>query len=99
MTLLPQKLNWEMAQNKWASILNPVLKNPATSPLLLKNVVLVSGTNSVNHRLGQALQGWYPVRFHGNYAQLFDTQDTNQTPDLTLNINASTSVTIDLLVF
>lgn len=99
MTLLPQQLTYAQLQTKWASIINPLLKNPATSPLLLKNIVLTTGANSVNHKLGQNLQGWYPVRFHGNFAQLFDTQDTNQTPDLTLNLNASTGVTVDLLVF
>lgn len=99
MQLLPKKLTWDLAQDRWASILNPVLKNPTTSTLLLQNVILISGNNVVNHRLGRKLQGWYPVRFHGAYAQLYDTQDTNQSPELTLNLNASAGVTIDLVVF
>jgi hypothetical protein len=99
LSLLPKKLNWDIAQDRWASIINPVLKNPATNPLLLQNVILNSGNNVVNHMLGQKLQGWYVVRMKNNFAQIYDTQDTNQTPALTLNLNSSTGVTVDLLVF
>jgi hypothetical protein len=98
-SLLPQKLTWDMAQNKWASIINPVLKNPATNPLLLQNVILNSGNNVVNHMLGQKLQGWYVVRMKNTFAQIYDTQDSNQTPQLTLNLTSSADITVDLLVF
>jgi hypothetical protein len=96
---LPQMLTFPQLQTKWASIINPLLINPVLDASLLQNVVLISGNNIVNHKLGRPLQGWYPVRFHGSYAQLYDTQDTNQTPQLTLNLNASTNVKIDLVVF
>lgn len=86
-------------QTKWAAILNVLLSNPILDSSLIQNVALVSGNNVINHKLGRPLQGWHPVRFHGAFAQLYDTQDTNQTPQLTLNLNASTGVTIDLVVF
>lgn len=88
-----------MMQTKWASILDPVVNLPWSTGVLLKNVTLTSGANIVNHKLSRTLQGWMPVRFHGNFAQIFDTQDTNTMPSLTLLLNASTGVTVDLLVF
>lgn len=99
MQLLPQQLTFAQLQTKWASIINPLLKNPTNDASLLQNVVMISGNNVINHKLGRKLQGWIPVRYHGVYAQLYDTQDTNQTPQLTLNLNASAPVVVDLLVF
>lgn len=96
---LPQRLPADQMMTRWASILDPILVNPILDSSILKNQVLMTGTNIINHKLGRPLQGWYPIRFHGSYAQLFDTQDTNQTPQLTLNLNASANVVIDIWVF
>jgi hypothetical protein len=96
---LPQKLSMDQMQTKWASILNPILARPTLDSSMLQNVSLTNGANVINHKLGRNLQGWFPVRFHGSYAQLYDTQDTNQTPSLTLNLNASANVVVDLVVF
>jgi hypothetical protein len=96
--MLPQKLPWELAQTQWATQINPVLANPLSGAIILKNVQLSSGANVINHRLGRALQGWYPVRVRAS-ATFYDTQDTNNYPELTLNLTASAKVTIDLVVF
>lgn len=97
--MLPQKLTWDLAQTQWAQQINPVLANPLSSTLILKNVSLVPGLNSVNHLLGQNLQGWFIVRMRGNFSQIYDTQDQNQIPNLTLQLNSSVAVIIDLAVF
>lgn len=86
-------------QSSWASQLNPLLALPLSQGLLLKNVVLVSGTNAVNHKLGRALQGWIVTRVRNNAVTLYDLQDSNQSPALTLLLNASTGATVDLFVF
>jgi hypothetical protein len=52
-------------QSTWATILNPLLSQPMAQTVLLKNVKLVAGTNSVNHTLARRLQGWQVVRVHG----------------------------------
>lgn len=91
--------NLMLLQTKWSSQLNPVIALPWSSGVLLKSVVLASGANIINHKLGRKLQGWIPVRFHGAWAQIYDTQDTNTMSDLTLNLVASGAVTVDLLVF
>ncbi len=98
MAVLPMKLPWDLAQTRWASILNPVIDNPLSSGIVLQSVSLNSGSNSVNHKLGRKLQGWFIVRQRAA-ASVYDTQDSNPTPDLTLNLVASAAVTVDLMVF
>lgn len=96
---LPQKLSYDLMLTKWASQLNPILANPTTNPSILKNVSLISGSNTINHLLSQKLQGWVITGMHGAYAQVYDNQQTNQTPQLTLVLVSSAPTTIDLMVF
>lgn len=95
---LPKKLTLTETQDKWAAQLNPILKNPTVNTLVLKNQSLITGTNVINHKLGRVLQGWYPSRLRAS-ATLYDTQDTNQTPQLTLVLVASAPVVADIVVF
>lgn len=99
MAKLPQNLTWDMASNRWSSIIEPVINNPVNNSILLKNVSLVTGTNVINHRLSRKLIGWYPTRIRDVSATFYDEQDTNQTPQLTLVLIASDDVVIDLVVF
>jgi hypothetical protein len=85
-------------QSIWKEQIDPVLANPSNSTSILKNIALVTGANVVNHKLGAKLQGWYIVRWHGAWAQVYDTQDTNQMPQLTLQLNASAPVVVDIAV-
>lgn len=96
---LPQQLSWELASNRWSSMIDPVIANPIVNGLILKSIPLKAGSNVINHKLGRKLQGWYTVRIRNNAVTLYDTQDSNQTPNLTLNLNASVDCVIDLAVF
>lgn len=96
---LPQKLTLEQLQNRWSSLIDPVLMNPVNNSLLLKSIPLVSGANVINHKLGRDLQGWYVTRMRSVAISIYDTQDSNQMPDLTLNLNASAPCVVDLVVF
>lgn len=104
MPTLPQfqddNRNFQLMQNQWGAILNPFLNNPANQSLILKNVALLSASNPnvVNHLLGRKLQGWKLIRVRAQ-ATIWDTQDTNQSPQLTLNLKTSADVTVDLEVF
>ncbi len=98
MTKLPQQLPIDQMQNKWASAIDPVLSNPTVNNLVLKNIALVSGANTISHKLGRKLQGWNTSRIRAS-ATIYDTQDSNQTPHLTLTLVASTAVVVDLVVF
>lgn len=85
-------------QTQWAKLINPVVNNPTSNSLILSNVLLVSGDNVIDHKLGRELIGWEVVRIR-SAASLYDTQDTNQYPELTLALHASAPVSVDLLVF
>lgn len=87
-----------LLQTAWAKMINPVLSQPINSGVILKEVSLTTGDNVINHRLGRKLQGWFIVRQRGP-AVIYDNQDSNNQPNLTLLLNASTNVTVDLLVF
>ena len=87
-----------LMQTKWASIINPILAAPIVNGLLLNNVSLVSGDNTINHRLGRKLQGWIVVGKNAN-ANIYDKQSTNTMPELTLVLNSSGTLTVNLWVF
>lgn len=96
--MLPQKQPLELMQTTWASQLDPIIANPLVKGNILQKISLVSGVNVINHKLGRKLQGWYTSRVRAA-VQLYDTQDSNQTPDLTLVLVADAPAVIDLVVF
>lgn len=87
-----------MMQTKWAGVLNPMLSNPSIQSVILPNVVLKNGTTVVNHLLGRTLIGWRLIRVRAA-ATIYDTQDSNQTPNLTLVLVSNAAVMVDLEVF
>lgn len=102
MALLPiyQTSNKDLIllQNKWASILNPIISNQSIQSIILPNIALTAGLNIVNHKLGKKLTGWRIVRLRAA-ASIYDTQDTNSRGDLTLQLVSSAPVVCDLEVF
>lgn len=90
--------NFMLMQNQWSRQLNPVLANPITNASILKGVALKTGTNTVNTLLGAPLQGWSIVRQRG-LASVYDEQDSNPRPNLTLVLVSSADVVVDLMVF
>lgn len=98
MVTLPQQLSLDQMQNKWAAIINPILRAPIANGLLLTNVALSNGTTIVNHKLGRKLQGYIIVGINGA-AQVYDNQATNQMPELTLSLTSNAAVTCSLWVF
>lgn len=87
-----------LMQTVWASLINPVLGNPLVQGSLIRNVALVSGTNQVNHKLGRKLQGWALVRKRAS-ADIYDAQDLNSMPQLTLSLVSDAPVVVDIYVF
>lgn len=98
MSKLPQRLTPEMRDTTWAQALDPVINNPLNKVSILKNQSLVTGTNVINHKLGRQLQGWFLVRQRAA-ASIYDTQDSNQMPQLTLTLESSAPVVVDIGVF
>lgn len=87
-----------LLQTNWAQQLNPVIQLPINSGSILQNILLSTGLNVVNHKLGRKLQGWFIVRQNA-VANVYDSQDVNPYPDLTLFLNSSADVMINLFVF
>ena len=84
-----------MLQTRWASILNPVLSNPLTAPTILTNISLQTGTNVIDHKLGQTQQGWFITDIQGA-ASIYRSAAFN---DKTLTLTSSAPVVISLGVF
>lgn len=62
MEKLSPKLDWSLANPKWAATLNPVLANPLLRGQQIDGIVLFSGTPyTFSHQLGQLPQGWFVV--------------------------------------
>jgi len=79
--------------------LTPIVANTTLDSKVLTGQSLSSaGINIINHGLGRALTGWHIIRKRG-YADVWDLQDSNLIPNLTLYLLASNSVVVDLLVF
>lgn len=87
-----------MLQTTWSQQLNPVVNLPTNRGNILKSVPLAAGINSISHKLGRKLQGWFLVRQRGA-AQIYDNQDSETMPDLMLQLVSSANVSVDIFVF
>ncbi len=95
---LPIYLPADQLQPKWATPLNNLLANPLTQGRLITGLALTTGTNVINHKLGHTLVGWMLVGLSASVT-IYDTQASNQTPQLTLNLTSSGPATVSLWVF
>lgn len=93
-----QSKDISLLQTTWSTSLNPVVNNPINQANVLKNVLITTGTNVINHLLGRKLQGWFIVGQNA-LASIYDQQETNQSPQLTLVLVSSANVTLQLAVF
>ncbi len=89
---LPLQLPWEQAQTKWKSQIDPALASPLNNVTILKDVVLIAGTNVVNHTLGAIQQGWFLLDVQAA-TTIYRSQPFNSTT-LTLTSSAPATVTI-----
>jgi hypothetical protein len=79
--------------------LTTLLNKSQNDSNIVTGVKLVAGQNNViNHSLDRNLTGWKVVRQRGQ-ADIWDTQDSNPSTNLTLWLHASANVTVDLEVF
>lgn len=98
MRKLVQQLTLDQMQNLWASALNPILSSPIVNGRQIDDIKLTIGSNTINHKLGRKLQGWITVRING-IAEIYDTQATNQMPELTLTLVSDADVTASMWVY
>jgi hypothetical protein len=95
---LPLLSNSSLMMSKWKSVLDVLLGKPLSNSSILVGIQLKSGANVINHLLDRDLQGWIIVR-QDALASIYDTQDLNQTPQLTLQLTSSAKTVVDILVF
>jgi hypothetical protein len=87
-----------LIQDQTNSTINDILESQIIDSVLLENVSLTTGDNTVSHKLGRKLIGWIIVR-QRSAGTVYDKQDTNQLNDKTLLLTASANMTVDLHVF
>lgn len=78
---------------------NPIVFNVALDSIILPNVFLQSGiTNNISHKLGRRLSGWKVIRNRASCI-IYDNQDENPNPNLTLWLLTDADTTVNLEVF
>lgn len=94
---LPLNLPLAIMQTRWKSELDPLLSNPLNGISILENVSLINGSNTLNHRLGQIMQGWFLVDIQG-IASIY-RPSTSPFNSLTLTLVSSAAVQASIGVF
>lgn len=86
-------------QNNIENSFNPIVSNIQNDSTILQNIQLLAGQNNiVNHTLNRNLMGYNIIRLRAN-SIVWDTQDSNPSPNLTLWLSCSANVIVDLEVF
>ena len=95
MTTLSPRLDWSLANPKWAAALNPVLANPLTNATILTGIKLSTGVNVINTTIGRQTQGWFIADIN---AAVTIYRSAPFTP-LTLTLTSSGPAVVDIVVF
>jgi hypothetical protein len=85
-------------QDNIATVVQPFLNSRILDGVLLKNISLSSGVNTVAHKLGRKIEGWIVVRQRAD-ARIWDIQDSNVNVTSTLKLQTSAAVVVDLWIF
>lgn len=97
-SLQTKNLELNRVQDNIQRTLEPLFNTPILAGNLLTKINLVAGSNIINHGLGRNLIGWQIARLRAN-AAIYDNQDFNPTPNLTLILVSDAPVTIDIYVY
>lgn len=92
---LSTSLPFPQMLTKWASTLNPLIKNPLNDVSIIPNVKLINGVNNINHLLQQTQQGWFLIDIQGA-ATIYRSAPFNNT---TLTLTSNAAVTVSIGVF
>lgn len=95
--MLPQKLDLAKMQTTWAQALNPIIANLLLQGQLLSNQELTTGTNTVNHKLGRNIIGWFLISPQGPAVIYQEAYQPN--PSLFITLNSSADVVTGIWVF
>jgi hypothetical protein len=82
-------------QSRWATLLNPLLRQPLNSGTTLGPITLAVGNNVINHTLGRMQQGWMLTDVDGA-AVIYRSAPFN---DKTITLNSDAIVSVQLFVY
>lgn len=85
-------------QENVSKALQPFVNSPIADGVLLESVALINGVTEINHKLGRAPRGWLIVRQRAS-ASIWDVQDENTRPKLTLKLQSNAAVICDIWIF
>lgn len=97
-TYITDDKNLQLLQNQWKSKIDPLLSRQQNLSRIIPQVSLSTGTNEIPHGLGKDLSGWSLTRQRAA-ASIYDNQDANTTPQITLILVSDANVVVDLEVF
>lgn len=83
--------NFQLMQNRWAAILNPVVNNPLNGVQII-TATLKTGDNVINHLLSVKMQGWYILDVDAPTTIYRSAPLNNKT--ITLHSSAAANVSI-----
>lgn len=93
MEKLSPKLDWSLANPKWAGVLNPLLLNALINGQQIDNIHLTAATPLViYHSLGQAPAGWFVV--DNTVAATFIRTQPFNPKSITLQASATTVISL-----
>ena len=92
---LPLLQSFQLLQNQWKSILDPVVANPIVKGQAVNGIALTTAATTVPIKLGRTQQGWFITDINAA-ATVFRTGDFNSD---NMVLTASASCTVNLWVF
>ncbi len=95
MSSLPLRLPWELAQDRWSTILSPVLNSEINQGRLITGIALINGSKVIDHKLGRKQQG-YMIVDQDAAATIYRSAALN---DKTLTLTSNAICNIALWVF
>jgi len=98
-TLITDNETLNRVQDRVSEALTAIQLSDIIDGVKLENVELLTGqVNSVNHKLGRKLRGWFITRKRA-LSDVWDNQDANNSPTKTLQLSCTQNVVVDLWVF
>lgn len=82
-------------QNNIQQTVGPLSANPVNNGIIVQNVVLAIGDNTVSTGLGRKIQGWQIARQIGPVSEIREVSESNDI----LVLHSSVATTVNLYVF
>ena len=85
----------QMVEAQWKAAIDPILANPLVTGSQLTGIVLTTGKNVINTKLGRTAQGWVVTDINAAVTVYRSAPFNN----LTLTLTSSGSATVNILVY